>query len=41
VRRFLDPRTNMASLYRIGVYWAYNLVFRRDIGRKRPAGGGR
>lgn len=40
-RRFLDPRTNMRTLYRIGVYWAYNLVFRRDIRRKRAAAGGR
>ena len=30
VRRFLDPRTNMRSLYRMAIYWMYNPLFRRQ-----------
>ena len=34
IKRFLDPRTNMSSLYRMGVYWMYNPLFRREVYRK-------
>lgn len=34
LRRFLDPRTNMSTLYRMGVYWTYNPLFRREVFRK-------
>ena len=35
VRRFLDLRTNMRTLYRMGVYWAYNPLFRREVFKKQ------
>jgi len=35
VKRFFDPRTNMRSLYRMGVYWAYNPLFRRETFKKQ------
>jgi len=35
VRRFLDPRTNLRTLYRMGVYWAYNPLFRREVFKKQ------
>jgi radical SAM superfamily enzyme YgiQ (UPF0313 family) len=35
LRRFLDPKTNMRTLYRMGVYWAYNPLFRREMFRKQ------
>lgn len=35
IQRFLDPRTNMSSLYRMGVYWAYNPLFRREVFKKQ------
>jgi radical SAM superfamily enzyme YgiQ (UPF0313 family) len=35
LRRFLDPRTNMRTLYRMGVYWAYNPLFRREVFKKQ------
>ena len=34
-KRFLDPRTNMGSLYRMGVYWMYNPLFRREVFKKQ------
>jgi radical SAM superfamily enzyme YgiQ (UPF0313 family) len=35
LQRFLDPATNMGSLYRMGIYWAYNPLFRREMFRKQ------
>lgn len=35
VKRFFEPRTNMGSLYRMGVYWTYNPIFRREVFRKQ------
>ena len=35
IRRFLDPRTNMRSLYRMAVFWSYNPLFRREVRRKK------
>lgn len=34
-RRFLDPKTNMSSLYRMGIYWTYNPLFRRETFKKQ------
>jgi len=33
--RFFDLRTNMGSLYRMGIYWAYNPLFRREVFKKQ------
>lgn len=35
MKRFLDPRTNMGSLYRMAIYWMYNPLFRRDTFKKQ------
>jgi radical SAM superfamily enzyme YgiQ (UPF0313 family) len=35
LRRFLEPRTNMRSLLRAGVYWTYNPLFRRETFKKQ------
>lgn len=35
VRRFFEPKTNMRSLYRAGIYWAYNSLFRREVFKKQ------
>ena len=35
LRRFMDPKTNMRTLYRMGVYWAYNPLFRREVFKKQ------
>jgi radical SAM superfamily enzyme YgiQ (UPF0313 family) len=34
-KRFFEPRTNLRSLYRMGVYWAYNPLFRREVFKKQ------
>lgn len=34
-RRFFEPRTNMRSLTRMGVYWAYNPLFRKETFKKQ------
>jgi radical SAM superfamily enzyme YgiQ (UPF0313 family) len=34
-RRFFEPRTNMRSLARMGLYWAYNPLFRRETFKKQ------
>jgi radical SAM superfamily enzyme YgiQ (UPF0313 family) len=34
-KRFLDPRTNMGSLYRMAIYWMYNPLFRRETFKKQ------
>ena len=34
-QRFLDPRTNMRSLYRMAIYWMYNPLFRREMFKKQ------
>jgi radical SAM superfamily enzyme YgiQ (UPF0313 family) len=35
LRRFLEPRTNMRSLARMALYWAYNPLFRRETLKKQ------
>lgn len=35
LRRFFDLRTNMRSLDRMAVYWAYNPLFRRETFKKQ------
>lgn len=35
LRRFFDLRTNMGSLYRMAIYWAYNPLFRREMFKKQ------
>ena len=35
LRRFFEPKTNMRSLTRMGVYWAYNPLFRREAFKKQ------
>ncbi len=34
-KRFLEPRTNMGSLYRMAIYWMYNPLFRRETFKKQ------
>jgi radical SAM superfamily enzyme YgiQ (UPF0313 family) len=42
LKRFFDPKTNMSSLFRMGIYWAYNPLFRRQAFWKQsmPLGSG-
>lgn len=35
LKRFLAPRTNLGSLYRMAVYWSYNPLFRREVFKKQ------
>jgi radical SAM superfamily enzyme YgiQ (UPF0313 family) len=34
-RRFLEPRTNLRSLYRMAIFWLYNPLFRRETFKKQ------
>lgn len=35
LRRFFDPRTNMRTLYKMGIYWTYNPLFRKETFKKQ------
>jgi len=35
LRRFVDPRTNMRTLYNIWVYWTYNRLMRKEAFKKQ------
>ncbi len=35
IRRFLDPKTNMRSLYKAALYWQYNPIYRREMYKKQ------
>jgi len=35
IRRFFEPRTNMRTLYKMGIYWTYNPLFRKETFKKQ------
>jgi radical SAM superfamily enzyme YgiQ (UPF0313 family) len=35
IKRFFEPRTNMRTLYKMGVYWTYNPLFRKETFKKQ------
>jgi radical SAM superfamily enzyme YgiQ (UPF0313 family) len=35
LRRFFDLRTNMRTIYRMGIYWRYNPLFRKEAFKKQ------
>ena len=37
LRRFFDPKTNMRTLYKMGIYWTYNWLIRKEAFKKRDA----
>jgi len=35
LRRFFDLRTNMRTPYKMGIYWRYNPLFRKEMFKKQ------
>jgi radical SAM superfamily enzyme YgiQ (UPF0313 family) len=35
IRRFFEPRTNMRTIYKMGIYWTYNPLFRKETFKKQ------